>query len=453
MTLQLLQSRRRPERQSWPGGRGDVGNDEYKGIRTSILFEPNEQISFSLSYLNQSLDQDGFPEVQLNLDAFQQSRLGLGNIIGGDELLKDDIEIINMVFEYDFGWASLLSSSSWIEEEHSKFWGIGSFVGGLPVSNKFENKSDVFVEEIRLSSKLDGDLQYLVGLYYEDIDASFDERNYWGADQLFNPFDPSTALLSLAQDSSPIEQVAIFGELSYSITEHLEFTLGARQFDYEKTEEQVRDGFFFGGPSSNTRDNEDNGTTYRFNATYRPNEEVLLYTQYAEGFRLGKSTVPLSAVVCDLDNDGLIDGTNISITKDSTDPDNLDSYEIGGKFTLLNGRVNLNIAAYRNEWDGIPIAVQGTCGQSVVANAGEARTQGFEVESIMQLASHLRIDIGASIVSAELTTDAPGVGGFAGDRLPGSPGKNANLGFQYDFSLTKYPMYIRADYAYVGGFL
>ena len=40
----------------------------------------------------------------------------------------------------------------------------------------------------------------------------------------------------------------------------------------------------------------------------------------------------------------------------------------------------------------------------------------------------------------------------AGDRLPGSPRYNASLGIEYNFSLADYDVYVRSDYAYVGGF-
>jgi len=45
--------------------RRNVGNDEYVGGRLSVLWAPTEDLRATLTYLNQKLDQDGFPEADL----------------------------------------------------------------------------------------------------------------------------------------------------------------------------------------------------------------------------------------------------------------------------------------------------------------------------------------------------------------------------------------------------
>ena len=60
--------------------------------------------------------------------------------------------------------------------------------------------------------------------------------------------------------------------------------------------------------------------------------------------------------------------------------------------------------------------------------------------------------MGAAYSNAELTEDAPEIGGAKGDRLPSSPEVTANLGLQYDFDLAGHGSYIAADYAYVDSF-
>ena len=56
-----------------------------------------------------------------------------------------------------------------------------------------------------------------------------------------------------------------------------------------------------------------------------------------------------------------------------------------------------------------------------------------------------------SATNIELTSDAPPIG-VKGDRLPGTPEYNANLGLRYDFELGGHSIFIRSDYAYVGGY-
>src|SRR3546814_10582612 len=61
-------------------------------------------------------------------------------------------------------------------------------------------------------------------------------------------------------------------------------------------------------------------------------------------------------------------------------------------------------------------------------------------------------DFGGSYIDAKLTEDAPTLGAFSGDRLPGSPKYNANVSLQYDFDAVGHPTFIRVDSIYVGEF-
>jgi iron complex outermembrane recepter protein len=87
-------------------------------------------------------------------------------------------------------------------------------------------------------------------------------------------------------------------------------------------------------------------------------------------------------------------------------------------------------------------------------NAGAARSEGAEVQANFQLTRAFRIDVGGSAVRAELTEDALGFvpPAFEGDRLPGSPKINANLGLQYEFDIAGHNAFVRADSIYVGPF-
>ena len=158
----------------------DVGASGYDGFRISTLFQVTEDLSVSLSYLNQDLEQQGLPESNLDLGRFKQARLRLGDVIGGRERLANGIEVVNFHIEYDLSWASLISSSSWLEEELHRHRDIGSFFGGIPFPQVTGSNAEVFAEELRLSSRLDGPVQFVAGLYYEDSDTSFTELSYWG---------------------------------------------------------------------------------------------------------------------------------------------------------------------------------------------------------------------------------------------------------------------------------
>ena len=59
--------------------RNDVGNDEYTGFRIQHLWQPTEDLDITLMHLQQDIEQDGTPEVNLNAAGdYQQNRVNTG---------------------------------------------------------------------------------------------------------------------------------------------------------------------------------------------------------------------------------------------------------------------------------------------------------------------------------------------------------------------------------------
>jgi len=90
------------------------------------------------------------------------------------------------------------------------------------------------------------------------------------------------------------------------------------------------------------------------------------------------------------------------------------------------------------------------CGLAYNANAGDARSDGVEFHVNYRIADQWTADVGASWVHARLTGNVPALGAKAGNRLPGSPEENADLGLQYAFTLFTHKAFIRADALYLG---
>ena len=204
------------------------------------------------------------------------------------------------------------------------------------------------------------------------------------------------------------------------------------------------------------------GSNFRGNLSFRPAEDKLIYLDYSEGFRLGNAQAGLAAGRCDANGDGIVDGTGgttIASTRE-LDPDSLDSLELGTKLGFLDGRLVTSLSVFHIEWDGPPFRViaplpPAGCGLSYVANASKAESNGVEFQANFQITSAFRADIGASVLRAELTEDAPsvvvaGVGAVDGDRLPGAPRFNSSLALQYEFTIRGLDAYVRADSIYVG---
>ena len=423
--------------------KGDRGGDTYTGFRLSALWQITEQIDATLSYLNQEIEQDGLPEVNiLAAGDFQQQRLNVGRDQQGDEFLESELDIVSLVLNYDLGWATISSASSWLDNDASTnqdttaLWHAFAFPAAYFIDNT--SATEIFIEELRLASQLDGPLQFVAGLYYEDRDSERDLFTQWSGDQSIDPFPPSGLPLSLIHSEGHVEQKAVFGELTYDFSEHWAVTLGARHFDYEV--EQVESNTFIGTVLFENRRTgiEETGQTYKGALNYAPNEDLLIYGQWAQGFRIGRGQIDSPTCAA------------IGIPFPDIDSDRTETLEFGVKSAWLDNRITFNAAVYQTDWDDIPVVVNLSSDPicSPILNAGKAQSEGVEIELQARLTENLQLDISASTVDA--TLDETSSIGNKGDDLPGSADYNASVALEYNFTLGSYPSFVRIDYSYVG---
>ena len=444
-----------------------IGDVVFEGGRVTFLWQPVEDFKASLMYMTQEVDQDGDPYVQLNTGGYTQVSIQYGDVLPGEEEgMSDDISITNLVLEYDFGWASLLSTSAWLEQDYRRNVENSSFIGGSPFAQLQQVDSEIFTEEIRLVSRLDGSWQFIAGVYYEDRDLLVDQVSYATGDLDLNffgpssPLGPTNPLLNDANIKRPVEQLAFFGEISYDLTDELELTLGGRHYDYERSKEESNRGIFGAEEDDTSVEVNEDGTNLKVNLSYQPDDNTLVYLQWAEGFRLGDAAEVIVDSLCDVDDNNILDGTTTTIS-DSFESDSLETIELGFKLSAIENRLQVNGAIYHTDWKDIPLRIfagklpsqtDQTCFSGLTVNAGEARSQGMEIETTYQATEKFQLKIGGSYTNAELTSVISGIPFESGDRLPSSPEYNFNLGMYYDFELAERPSYISADYAYVGEF-
>lgn len=451
-------------------GAGELYQDDYigatthEGGRVSVLWNPNEKLSTSFHYIEQNSDQDGFPYVQLNTGGYTQVALQVNvpELNGEGEGLKNDLSISNLVIEYDLEWASLVSSSAWMEDESEIRYDITHYLGGSPSIQTIELSHEVFSQEFRLVSQLDGKIQYVVGAYFEEVDSLNYALTYSLGDlskTLFGtPLISGDPLIDIYRVPQSVEQLSFYGEVSVDLSEELTLTLGGRHFDYDRELREVGMGAF--GFKDQASAIGETGSIFKSNLSYRPNEDTLLYAEWAEGFRFGGANFAIPESLCDVNGDGLLDGTTAPITS-SFDSDTSENFELGAKFSLLDRRLQVNAAAYTVDWQGIPLRVfpsklpeqdEQICFASMTINVAEARSQGFEVETTYQLTPNLTLNAGGGYTEVELAEDVAVLNASSGDRLRGTPEYTGHIGLLLDMELLGRPFYFRSDYAYVSTF-
>jgi outer membrane receptor protein involved in Fe transport len=433
--------------------RDDAGAATFTGGRLSLRWTPSDRLLVDLTYLEQDIEQEGNPLGDLAIGDFEHARLSRVST-GRGEFNADRLSMLSAQVEYDFGPVGLVSATSWGDYRTIEDWEVGQFWLFLygfddpPIWIYNDTGTEVFAQELRIASQWERRLNFVAGLYYQDDDGGGGQVVAWDGDPAIDPF--ASALLAQAQANIAFTQRALFGELSYELTDTLTATAGLRRFDYEIDDSFVLDGFLYNGRQEESTRSSEDGFTRKVNLSWTPGDESLYYVQWAEGFNPGGPLGETERPSCDIDNDGVIDGLGLPFPE-QIDSDTLDSYEIGGKLGLAGGRIDLRAAAYYNDWKKIPVTLFGDCAIGFVFNAAEAMTAGLELEGSALLAADWRLDFSAGYTKAELTKDAASLG-MDGDRLPGTPEYSAALGLTRELDVRGIPGFVRADVARVGGF-
>ncbi len=412
--------------------RDDVGNDQYTGFRLTTLWQPIDELDITLSYLEQDIEQDGIPEVSLNLAGdYQQRRVNTG--VGGSsfELLENEVDITSLVVNYELGWGTVTSASSWVNYDVRNETDLTYFsalfgLADQPYGSFNERNTEAFTQELRLASNLDGPLQFVAGLYYSDNESVYGRFEHdWTGDVSQDsgvPLQSTTGIETLQQES-------FFGELSYAFTDQLTATIGGRHYEYERDINRVYK--FSTVLTIPTITNVvDKGQLYKANLSYTPNEDMLLYTQWSEGFRPGSALNEIPGCTAQ----GIP-------SPDKLGPDTTENIELGFKSSFADNRITFNAALYRINWEDIPVRVNPVANCFLSLNAGKAKAEGVEIEMQAQLSENFRTDLSASYGETTLVGDSSI--GSDGDNLPGSSDFNLSLGVQYEFTLANHNSFAR----------
>ena len=308
----------------------------------------------------------------------------------------------------------------------------------------FENTYERTSQELRLNSLSDGRLHYTAGLYYEDAEHKYDQ-------QFTQPFmSPSLwtqgreNLFYSTNQKRTDELWAVFGELTFDITDSLRATVGARHYDstnklegytgWGKTNYQEDYGF---NVDSKTEDDDE---VYKFNVTWDVTDDAMVYATYSEGYRVG----------------GL--NRDPDVTPSTYAPDKLKNYELGWKSTWLDDRLRVNGALYYSEWEDMQFTIYEFALSPVgnTYNVGEAEIKGAELDFSYLMFDSLTLSGAMAYNDAETTQDfvlqtRNGNVDFEvpdGTDLPNVPEIKYTMNARYEFSLASMDSFAQLTYSY-----
>jgi iron complex outermembrane receptor protein len=321
-----------------------------------------------------------------------------------------------------------------------------------------EQEDRSFNQEFRLVSSSDGLVSWIAGAFYNQLKSNnFSKEFTPHYDEFIGTVRPDSLEYMTTEDSD-LEEMAVYGELSFQFTDAWQVTVGGRWYEYEVETVAGSDTPLFDtsegagpydlSPDYSYSNQKDSGSLFKFNASYKFTPDVMSYLTISQGYRIGNSN---DIVACE---DPLPPGQNLCALPNEMEyfPDKTLNYEIGLHSRLFD-RMTFNAALFFIKWSDPQVASTTINGfLPIVFNANSAESKGGEVSFDLELTDRLSLQGSYAYAHAVLTSDAPArlntivPPGFSGttqsvdakdgDRLPGSPEHQGSLHLIYSTAVS-----------------
>lgn len=400
------------------------GSDDLRvrGLRGSLVWTPTDTTRITALSMVQEYNLADQTYALFSLARFQRST----NV---PEYQNTSVQLHSLRLDQELGFATLTALGSYVRKTSHLAFDDSIFLGydartGTPELSATNGHSETGYGEIRLASSGKHDFNWLIGANYTKLTASETDSEYLegiGDYITANPgqFGGQSAATIAPGDqfertasSNRVEELALFGEASYTFRNVLTLTAGGRVFHYNS---EPRLQFLPNAAGIATFDYQpgtkrDTGFIPKVSLKYQPGRFFMAYALYSEGFRIGGVNV-YSRVA----------NTPLTFGSDRTR-----NYEVGTRFDIVPNRFSVDVSAYHINWDNIQARLfTPVTFDAYTTNGGGAKIDGVELTVTQRPAWFLTFTNNISYNNARLSSllpdsSAPGGGYGAGSRLPGA---------------------------------
>ncbi len=464
----------------------------YTGARVSLQYAINDDWELLGQYMVQTLDVDGVfdhsPEEIADIQDVQAGSRVVGNLMVQrffPDWLDDEFQQFSLTVNGRLGALDLVYAGSYLDREvnnsfdYSGYTQIGTYgyyyicqpsytLCGDPTQGVIAYiQNERTTHELRLSSSEGERVNFVAGLFFDDIKTTVDTNFYVaGTTGFFAPNrplagstisnpdyrDPGITFINDAVREE--QQFALFGEVTFDITDKLSLTGGARYYDIESS---LRGSSSFANPCDmslplpcdSSQDGEggrnydviladdlplkESDTIFKGTIAYQQSDDMLFFLTYSEGFRPGGFN--------------RVEGVPTTYLSDEAT-----NYEFGWKSTLFDGSLRFNGSIYRIDWDGLQVGIT-DFDISVItftSNAADAEITGFEGDLTWLATENLTLAAAWSLNDTEMVRVPQGVSDIAGvgSRLALAPDLQYHLSARYEWPESKLAPYAQLVYAY-----
>ena len=394
---------------------------------------------------------DEFDQFSLTING----RLGALDLVYAGSFLDREV---NNSFDYS-GYTAVGAFGAFYICDYTTYYTTG-FYGtcGDPTQGMIAHiENERTTHELRLSYDEGGAFDLVAGIFLDDVQAKVD-TNFFVAGSIghfapnspiststiFNPNPRPEGITFINDATRDEEQFAAFGELTFNATDTLSFTIGARYYDIETSlvgssnwafacvwaeapcGPDVDDdaGVNYDAIFESLLPLEESDTILKANVSYQPNDDLLFFVTWSEGFRPGGFNR----------NDQLTEDRRVFVSDEVT------NFEFGWKTTLADGSVRFNGSIYQIDWDALQVGVTDFENFGVltfVLNVGNAEIRGFEGDLAWLASDQLTLSAAWSINNTELTSVPDFVTNLApeGSDLALAPKLQYNIRGRYEWDV------------------
>jgi outer membrane receptor protein involved in Fe transport len=456
----------------------DFNDAVYRGARLSAKIAINDEWELIPQFMTQSLDVDGVfdhspPEIA-NL-----STGAAGSRVVGDlqvqryfpDFLDDEFDQYSLTLNGRLGQLDLVYAGSFLDREvnnsfdYTGYTQVGSYAAyyicdyptyiytptlaecGDPTQGVIAHiENERTTHEIRLSSSEGERVNFVAGLFFDDIETKVD-TNFFVAGSIgefarnvphsqttiFNPNPRAPGITFINDAIRSEEQFAAFGDVTIDLTDTFSLSVGARYYDLETslvgssnfaTRGTVDDdsGRAFDVIFAGLLPLKESDTILKGTVSYAPGDDKLFYFTYSEGFRPGGFN--------------RVDDPAVPLTYVSDEVTNL---ELGWKTTLLDDTLRFNASIYQIDWDGLQVGITDFAISVITftTNAADAEIDGFEGDLTWLATDNLTLGAAWSFNSTEMIRVPPNVSDIVGpgSELALAPEVQFNISGRYEWEI------------------
>lgn len=309
--------------------------------------------------------------------------------------------------DFNLGWSKLTAIPSYANSYRYTYGGLITGIGGMGL-NAQSYREKQYTAEVRLASPDDSAIQWVGGLYYLHSKNATEDAlaGTTGITTAMGTGMTAGVTYQLYQNNQagarPTTSAAVFGQISYPLTEKLNLLAGARYTKDEKSRAYRITSIAIPGYDSGAvlQDESFSQSTYRAGLEYDVNDASMMYATVSTGYKAG----------------GFSRGFPIRTYK----PEDLVSYELGSKNRFLDNSLQVNGSIYYYDYKDLQVDHTETVNYPIpqayvpadvsytfatggqIANADTARVIGLEMEVDWLATANDRIKLTTTLSDSKL---------------------------------------------------